>query len=306
MPSHPLFSFMTMKNPFEDRLVLLVVLGLVVIGFIILAAGMPSMELQTGQILFETPPAEYAPTSAPQTVRSAPPPRGGPNLIFIIVGLIFVSFVLFLAYRYPQIRYGILGISVWTAVLLTLIYIYNRLGRPRDDQEGQIAVFDVPERVFADIPEQTPAWFDAVSMAITLFMFLVVASVIWWAWRRSHASNKPALEAVSKDAVAALTDLRAGADVQNTILRCYMDMNRSLAQGLGIRRPDGMTPREFEDEMVQEGLPREAVERLTRLFEKVRYGAQMTDAADQEEAIACLEAIVDSIGQREAVGDRAK
>lgn len=304
---HPIrcFSFMTMKNPFEDRLVLLVVLGLVVIGIIILAAGFPAMELQTGQILFETPPAEYAPTSAPQVVESEPPPRGGPNLVIIVVGLVFLSFVLFLAYRYPQIRYGVLGISVWTAVLLSLIYLYNRFGRPPEDQAGDITVFDVPERVFANIPEETPAWFDSVSMVITLFMFLAVAGVILWAWRRSRDVEKPALEAVSRDAEAALADLRAGANLQDTIMRCYYDMNRSLAQNLGLRRSEGMTPREFEEEMMQEGLPREEVQQLTRLFEKVRYGAQMTDTTDQEEAIACLEAIVASVGQLEEVGGRS-
>jgi hypothetical protein len=290
---------MTMKNLFEDRLVLLVVLGLVVIGLIILAAGFPSMELQTGQILFETPPAESAPTSLPDVAESVPPPQGGPSLIFIVVGLIFFSFVLFLAYRYPRIRYGLLGISVWTAVLFTLVYLYNRFGRPPDNQAEQVEVFNIPEQVFANLPEETPPWFDSVSMIITLLLFLVVAGVIWWAWRRMRQNEKPTLTAVSRDAEAALADLRAGANLQDTIMRCYYDMNRSLAQTLGLRRSEGMTPREFEEVMAQEGLPQDEVQRLTRLFEKVRYGAQATDAGDQAEAIACLEAIVISIGQLE-------
>ena len=286
-----------MKNLFEDRLILLVVLGLVVIGFIVLAAGMPTLEIQTGHIVFETSVPISVETRTPETVFSEPPPQGGPNTIFIVVGLVFLSFVLFLAYRYPQIRYGILGISVWTAVLLTLIYLYNRFGRPPDEPAEAFELFVIPERIFAEIPEETPDWFDGVSMAITLFMFLAVAGVVWWAWRRMREDDKPALTAVGKDAEAALADLRSGADLQNTIMRCYYDMNRSLAHSLGLRRPDGMTPREFEEVMMREGLPRDEVQGLTRLFEKVRYGRQMTDLADQKEAITCLEAIVVSIGQ---------
>lgn len=296
---------MTMKNIFEDRLVLLVVLGLVVVGFIILAAGFPAMELQTGQILFETPPAQYVPTSLPPIAESEPPPRGGPNLVFIVAGLVFLSFVLFLAYRYPQIRYGILGVSVWTAVLLTLLYFYNLYGQPPEEQAEQVELFEIPERVFAEIPEELPAWFDGVSMAITIFMFLAVTGVVLWAWRRMRENEKPALTAVSRDAEAALADLRAGANLQDTIMRCYYDMTRSLAQNLGLRRSEGMTPREFEAVMMQEGLPRDEVQQLTRLFEKVRYGAQTTDSDDQVEAITCLEAIVVSIGNLEVAGERS-
>ena len=286
-----------MKNPFEDRIVLLVVLGLVMLGFIILAAGLPSLELQTGFIAFETPQPGSVPTSAPDKVLEAQPPQQGPSVFIILLGLFFLLFVLFLAYRYPRIRYGILGISIWTAILLILIYLYRRFGRPPDEQAEQFELFAVPERIMAEIPEETPEWFDGVSMAITIGMFLVVAGLIWWGWRRMREDKKPALTAVGRDAEAALADLRAGANLQDTIVRCYFDMNHSLSRSLGLHRAEGMTPREFEEIMVQEGLPEEEVVRLTRLFERVRYGAQTTDAGDQNEAIDCLEAIVASVNQ---------
>ncbi len=286
-----------MKNPFEDRVIQLVVLGLVMIGFIILAAGLPSLDLQTGFIAFETPQPGSVPTSAPDEVYEAPPPQNGPSVFVILLGLVFLLFVLFLAYRYPRIRYGLLGISIWTAVLLTLTYLYRRFGRTPDEQAEQFEIFNVPERIFAEIPEETPEWFDGVSLAITIAMFLIVAGLIWWGWRRMREDKKPALTAVGKDAEAALAELRAGANLQDTIVRCYFDMNHSLSRSLGLHRAEGMTPREFEEIMVQEGLPEEEVVRLTRLFEKVRYGAQMTDIGDQNEAIACLEAIIASVNQ---------
>jgi hypothetical protein len=290
-----------MKQIFEDRLVLIVVLGLVVIGFIILAAGLPGLQMQTGGIVFETPIPGYVPTTEPDVYGDyAPPPPGPPNLVFIVVGLVGFLFVLFLAYRYPRIRYGLLGVSVWTAVLLTLIYLYNKFGRPPDEQSTDPQVLTLAERFMADLTEEPPAWFDAATLAFTLVLLAFALLIGWWVWRRMNGRETMALDSVGRDAEAALAELRSGANLQDTIVRCYFDMNHSLAGSLGLRRPEGMTPREFEEIMTGEGLPPEEVQRLTRLFEKVRYGAADADAEDQAEAIACLEAIVKSIQQTNA------
>jgi hypothetical protein len=277
-----------------------------VIGFIILAAGLPGLQMQTGGIVFETPIPGYVPTTEPDLYGDfAPPPQGRPDLIFIVGGLLVFLFVLFLAYRDPRIRYGLLGVSVWTAVLLTLIYLYNRYGRPPDEQASNDQVLTLAERFMADLAEEPPAWFDEASLVVTLLLFAVVIVVGWWVWRRMNTKEKPALDGVGRDAEAALADLRSGADLQDTIMRCYYDMNRSLAGSMGLRRPEGMTPREFEEIMAGEGLPPEEVQRLTRLFEKVRYGAADADSEDQAEAIACLEAIVKSIDQTDDSGRAA-
>jgi hypothetical protein len=61
-----------------------------------------------------------------------------------------------------------------------------------------------------------------------------------------------------------------------------------------------MTPREFERELVRAGLPALPVERLTRLFEHVRYGVHAPGPEEQHEAISSLEAIVTALGPRQA------
>jgi len=44
------------------------------------------------------------------------------------------------------------------------------------------------------------------------------------------------------------------------------------------------------------GLPANAVSRLTRLFESVRYGTHQSSQADVNEALACLDSILQACG----------
>jgi hypothetical protein len=80
-------------------------------------------------------------------------------------------------------------------------------------------------------------------------------------------------------------------------------MTRTVSQARGVDRWAAMTPREFESRLLGAGLPRSAVQRLTRLFEQVRYGAQTAGAAEEQEALACLASIVEAC-QAMGQGDR--
>ena len=54
------------------------------------------------------------------------------------------------------------------------------------------------------------------------------------------------------------------ANLRNVVMRSYYDMNRTVSEQ-GVKRAEGMTPREFEARLIQTGLPHRDVERLTRL-----------------------------------------
>jgi hypothetical protein len=58
-----------------------------------------------------------------------------------------------------------------------------------------------------------------------------------------------------------------------------------------------MTPSEFAARLEQAGLPAEPVQRLTRLFEKVRYGGLRSTPTEAEEAVACLRDILHACGE---------
>jgi hypothetical protein len=58
-----------------------------------------------------------------------------------------------------------------------------------------------------------------------------------------------------------------------------------------------MTPHEFALRLEQSGLPGEAVGRLTRLFEAVRYGDRKSAPKDVTEAVSCLKTILHYCGE---------
>jgi Domain of unknown function (DUF4129) len=74
-------------------------------------------------------------------------------------------------------------------------------------------------------------------------------------------------------------------------------MNLVLSEQRGIQRQTAMTPREFELYLGQIGLKIEHIRQLTRLFERVRYGAGPPGEREEQEAVACLTAIVEVYGR---------
>lgn len=104
--------------------------------------------------------------------------------------------------------------------------------------------------------------------------------------------RRGALHQVAKEAQTALNELHAGVDLGSTVLDCYQKMVIALSRDRDITRPQDMTPREFASYLVKAGLPEPPLQQLTLLFERVRYGAKITDAASNRKAVESLEAIV--------------
>ena len=64
-----------------------------------------------------------------------------------------------------------------------------------------------------------------------------------------------------------------------------------------LQREIAMTPHEFAVRLEQAGLPGDAVTRLTRLFEAVRYGDRKSGPKDINEAVSCLKTILRYCGE---------
>jgi hypothetical protein len=120
----------------------------------------------------------------------------------------------------------------------------------------------------------------------------VVARTVW---RRIHPPESP-LERLAREAEQALGALQAGADLRDTVLRCYVEMGRVVREAKGLAREAAMTPREFEHSLGEAGLPQDRVRQLTRLFEDVRYGAKSAGVREEQQAVDCLGAIVEACG----------
>lgn len=141
-------------------------------------------------------------------------------------------------------------------------------------------------------PANPPSW---IILAIILAASVVISAAGLWAirvaGRRNVAPDSP-LDQLAEQAQTAIDALGAGADLRQTVIRCYQDMNRVVREETGIVRESAMTPREFEARLVSQGLPREGVSTLTRLFEQVRYGSISADGREEALAVSCLTDIV--------------
>ncbi len=177
------------------------------------------------------------------------------------------------------------------------------------NQASRDAAEDLTPRLFGDAaseelvptpippPEFTPppSWVTSITtIAIALVISLLLIGIFYAIWRRSQERLKlrEPLKKVERQAQAALDTIRAGGDLSEAILRCYLQMVETLKEYRGIYRDQDMTPHEFEIFLGRHGVPDEPVHHLTRLFEEVRYGAIKPGRKEEQVAIASLSAIV--------------
>ena len=94
-----------------------------------------------------------------------------------------------------------------------------------------------------------------------------------------------------------LRDLSSGGDWADAITNCYVRMSEVVSRTRGLYRQEAMTPAEFAFRLERAGLPGDPVRRLTRLFEAVRYGARKPARNEINEAVSCLNAILQYCGE---------
>lgn len=143
-----------------------------------------------------------------------------------------------------------------------------------------------------------PQW---LVLGVSLVVGLAVVGAIWLIARRARRPNpEDALGQLAREARSALTSLESGEELRNAVLRCYAEMSRVLGERRGVQRDKTMTPREFEARLAATGVRDEHIRRLTRLFERVRYGGREPGEREEREAVACLSAIVEAYGTTSA------
>jgi hypothetical protein len=146
-------------------------------------------------------------------------------------------------------------------------------------------------------PRMAPWW-------VFLISFVVLAVVLWLLWTAYRWWLRPArrfseLDAIRDIAQSSLGALAAGHDWSDVIIQSYARMTEAVKASRGLQRSRASTPREFAERLEHAGLPAHAVQRLTRLFESARYGAGRSSQNDINEAVACLNSILQACGQPE-------
>jgi hypothetical protein len=161
-------------------------------------------------------------------------------------------------------------------------------------QGGNVQTVEAPAFVPTEI---SPTFSYLISFAVALLL-LVILWVLYRGWQRYIAlSSKKPLEEIARIARASLKDLSSGRDSSDVIINCYLRMSDVVSNKRHLHRSIAMTPHEFALHLEQAGLPADAVSRLTRLFEGVRYGDRKSSPKDVKEAVSCLTTILHYCGE---------
>jgi hypothetical protein len=170
---------------------------------------------------------------------------------------------------------------------------FDLRGAPAD-QQGAGSTAPIP--VF-EPPQISPTFTYLISFGFALLWLVVLWGLYrgWNKYRRRHA-EKP-LDEIARIARSSLDDLASGRNSSDVIINCYLRMSDVVSSRRQLYREIAMTPNEFALRLERAGLPADAVTRLTRLFEAVRYGDRKSAPKDITEAVNCLKTILQYCGE---------
>ena len=153
-----------------------------------------------------------------------------------------------------------------------------------------------PAPVFT--PPPAASWISyLVSFGVVALMIIVIWKLnALWKELNAPVDISP-MQKLAGIARSSLRDLSAGRDSTDVIMNCYYRMSDTVLEKKNMDRSASMTPSEFASQLENAGLPSDAVRRLTRLFESVRYGGHKSDPVAVNEAVTCLTTIVQYCGE---------
>jgi hypothetical protein len=283
-----------MKKFLGSKTAILIMGGLSILVIIFLIASLGSLVLKPARpftVIQETK----------ETLPGNPPTWNGIGYLISFLVALIIILTFFLP---PDLRKKFLWRLVRLLAVGTLVFVlFSRFGLVVKIQQPQEAPGEV-SGIRSSLPTETPkppaipsvftpphisSW---TSYFVALGLLLVITGVwVWLVWRRRK--KVAPYEELAEIARTALDDIEAGRDWGDTILNSYQRMNKAVAGWRGIHRQVGRTPAEFAGDLVSAHLPGEAVNRLTVLFERVRYGDKKSTPVDIREAVDCLAAILE-------------
>lgn len=290
----------------RKRLLVLLLAAGVLPAIVLLSSGLPGRRFQPGQRFTLAGGESAAPRQENPVLDVLPMELVGTSVSALVVLLLILVPVSIIALILsPDLRKWLLkrlGPALVLVAILLLLYVRPTEVPPAEetpvvDVLPQPGGTQPPLAVFEPNPPSWLRW--ATGLGLAALVTAVVAAVAWGVWylarRRRQATSAQQLAQTAQSAIDAL---QGGADLKNTVLRCYFEMSRVLDQERGLHRGEAMTPREFEARLSAMDLPQGPIGQLTRLFEGVRYGSKPSGEADERDAIACLKSIVEACRQQ--------
>ena len=148
----------------------------------------------------------------------------------------------------------------------------------------------VPVETGDELPLKTPDWLVTTVGAVLAFLLAGALGLLYMAFGR-RLPRDTVQDALALEAEQASEAIQRGEAIRDVILRCYNEMERTLAEERNLPRGSAVTPHEFEVSLVRLGFPAQPVRTLVELFEAVRYGHVAASPEQTRLAVESLEAI---------------
>jgi uncharacterized membrane protein len=293
-----------MIRSFFEKRVWIILLAVLALGAItVLATSLEEVPFHEAQQYSKEEAAQVESVSAEDVINAwTSVPLWKQVVLWILLGILIIITMILMT---PEARKRLLLFFFRLTLTLIAIYYYmkNYGARFFDSLSMGGAAFTqpatpvdaVPAPVFQPPPpSSTTAYLISFAFAV---LFVLALWFVYRAWKKYVAANQSPLHEIARIARSSLRDISSGRDSSDVIINCYLHMSDVVADKRKLRRNEAMTPQEFAVRLERAGLPGEAVQRLTRLFETVRYGDRKSGPREVNEAVGCLNTILAYCGE---------
>jgi uncharacterized protein DUF4129 len=292
-----------MRSFFQRKLWIVLLAAIALGALTVLALSLDNVRFSEAKHFLRNQPSLNAPVTAndvTDALSKAPLWK-----VLLVWGLLMLMVMLVGMLLSPDFRKRLLRMLFRVAVTVAAFYFFmRRFGPQLFGLQQAIAQLgqqsppgDAEPAPIFQPPQISPTFSYMISFLFALFWIGVIWA-LYRGWKRYVAlTTKRPLEELARIARSSLHDLSSGRDSSDVIINCYLRMSDVVADKRQLKREVAMTPQEFAQRLERAGLPGDAVNRLTRLFEVVRYGDRKSAPKDITEAVSCLNTILVYCGE---------
>lgn len=212
-------------------------------------------------------------------------------LLFLSIIAAFLVMVISLV-KMKDIRLILKIVLFFIVIPLFLVFLINLIPTSSKSIGSYVSptgIETVPNN-YNFAPSTTPPDFLFTIVGITLLLILAGSIILYLSKQKVESKKERTLAEEADTAIKAIED---GRSLDNVIIYCYMRMSEIIMEQRGIERKSYLTPREFEKQLVSEGISFVPIQQLTKLFEEIRYGKKSLDHQAQTIALSSLKEIRD-------------
>ena len=222
-------------------------------------------------------------------------------------GLVFLLIVIIASLFSPELRKKILFYFFRLSLFgLALFYIIKNFHQLFPDfsldglaaaSAGSLTGGESSAPMVFTPPHMSPTTLYLVSLLFVVAMgVLAVLTKNWWSKALKRTESSKTINEIANVAQTTIEEISNGTYWGQAIIECYSRMSGAISLRRGVIRRKDLTAREFAIRLSEIGLPAEPVSRLTQLFEMARYGGRKGNPDEVNDAIACLNNILQACG----------